>query len=48
MFKILPASEKEFEMKSVADATPNWLKVLMGVFVALILTAAVWMDWAAM
>jgi hypothetical protein len=47
MFKILPAAEKEFDMKEVDAASPGWLKIIMLVFVMLIIFGAVWADWAS-
>ena len=36
MFKPLPSVEKEFNMKEVDKATPNWLKFVMLIFVILL------------
>ena len=36
MIKMLPSIEKEFNMQEVDKATPNWLKVIMFVFVILL------------
>ena len=40
MIKWLPAIEKEFSMEEVDKATPNWLKIVMIVFIIAIFTAA--------
>ena len=43
MFKPLPSVEKEFDMKEVDKATPNWIKFVMLIFVILLFTGLSYM-----
>lgn len=44
MIKSLPSTEKEFDMKEVDKATPNWLKLIMLAFVAILMISFLFMD----
>ena len=44
MFKFLPATEKEWDIREVEKATPIWVKILAIVFVAAIIAGALVHD----
>ncbi len=46
MFKILPATEKEFDMQEVAKANPMWVRVIAILFVIAVLFGAILADMA--
>jgi hypothetical protein len=46
MFRFLPATEKEFDMREVEKANPAWLRPVVIIFILLFLISAVWADWA--
>ena len=46
MIKILPATEKEFDMKEVGQSYPSWVRIVMILFVMAIFFGAIFADWA--
>jgi hypothetical protein len=45
MIKLGPMLMEKLEQKEIEKANPPWVRWVMGIFLALILMAAVWYDW---